>query len=430
MPVDNRFLEKRRQGWYAVVEIPPLVRPVLGKKRLRASLNTRDVTVARVRRWEVVGKFKHIIRQAKEGETSQDVGIKGEASAWRNLFAAEADETNQEALQSQLEDRAEELATTIGYPAAKAFYDVASGQSTPIDTYLDRWLLGSTYTARTKADHRHALKLFLDWMERRRKIVGLEALDSRSAADFRDDALIAQRVHPKTANKALSGLRSYWKWMVTSGFVAHNPWVGKTVATARAHRESPEARERAFTPDEIGRLLAGDADAVLSDIMRIAALSGMRLEEICQLRVRDCERDSFSVRMGKTAAARREVPIHSDLRSIINRRTGGRSAESFIFPELKSTGWDGARSMAISKRFGYYRVRCGVDDSPEGRRRSRVNFHSFRRWFVTEAERAGQMPWVIETVVGHKRQGMSLGRYSEGSSSKQMRDCVEAVKLP
>lgn len=60
-----------------------------------------------------------------------------------------------------------------------------------------------------------------------------------------------------------------------------------------------------------------------------------------------------------------------------------------------------------------------------------MNFHSFRRWFVTAAERAGQPPHIISGAVGHTRLGMTLGVYSGGPSvEQQLRACVEAVRLP
>ena len=63
-------------------------------------------------------------------------------------------------------------------------------------------------------------------------------------------------------------------------------------------------------------------------------------------------------------------------------------------------------------------------------RRPRHNFHSFRRYFITKAELADQMEHIIAVVVGHKRTGMTLGRYSGGPLLEQARRCVEAVKLP
>lgn len=46
------------------------------------------------------------------------------------------------------------------------------------------------------------------------------------------------------------------------------------------------------------------------------------------------------------------------------------------------------RSNKAGKAFKSYREKLGVRDKVQGVRRSRVNFHSFRRWFITEAERA------------------------------------------
>jgi integrase len=88
------------------------------------------------------------------------------------------------------------------------------------------------------------------------------------------------------------------------------------------------------------------------------------------------------------------------------------------------------RSQKIVKAFTTYRRKVGVDDVPPGARQSRVDFHSFRRLFITKAEQAGQQPHWIESLVGHKRSGMSLGRYSAGPLIEQMRGGVESVWLP
>jgi integrase len=85
---------------------------------------------------------------------------------------------------------------------------------------------------------------------------------------------------------------------------------------------------------------------------------------------------------------------------------------------------------SLSKQFTAYRRKLGIGEDGSGRRRAVVNFHSFRRWFTSAAERAGQLENVIAAVVGHKRPGLTFGRYSSGRSMEQMRACVEAVRLP
>jgi integrase len=126
------------------------------------------------------------------------------------------------------------------------------------------------------------------------------------------------------------------------------------------------------------------------------------------------------------------VPIHSALADIVARRTAGKGGGEPLFPELPipKPGSAMERSQKVVKAFTAYRRKQGVDDVPEGARQSRVDFHSFRRWFITKAEQAYQPPHFIAALVGHQRSGMTLGRYSDGPLVQQYRDVVEAVRLP
>ena len=74
-----------------------------------------------------------------------------------------------------------------------------------------------------------------------------------------------------------------------------------------------------------------------------------------------------------------------------------------------------------------------MSETREGRRRSLTNFHSTRRWFITEAERAGVPEVTVSAVVGHEEaraKGFTFGAYSGGPSGAQRRAVVEAVRLP
>jgi integrase len=101
-----------------------------------------------------------------------------------------------------------------------------------------------------------------------------------------------------------------------------------------------------------------------------------------------------------------------------------------LFYEPGEVKEDRERSMAVSKRFGYYRKRLGVDDRLEGRRQSRIDFHSFRRWFVTKAREAGIDRATVAAVVGHEVGNLTDDTYSGGPSMALKRKCVEAVRLP
>ena len=88
------------------------------------------------------------------------------------------------------------------------------------------------------------------------------------------------------------------------------------------------------------------------------------------------------------------------------------------------------RSAALSKRFGRYRRAVGVHEREDGRRHSRVDFHSWRRWFVTEARNAGADQAVVAAVVGHEVGNITYDVYAGGPSEALLRVCVEAVRVP
>jgi integrase len=192
--------------------------------------------------------------------------------------------------------------------------------------------------------------------------------------------------------------------------------------------DDDEERKRAFTDDELLKLLSGRAPGILPDLMVVAALTGARIDAICSLRVRDCNDATFTFKRQKRESRSRDVPIHTKLKVIVKLRTSNKEPDDFIFHELPDATTTRPRSASASQAFTRYRRTVGVGAS-EGEA-SEVDFHSFRRWFTTKAEQAGQSPWIIDYVTGHKRPGETLGRYSEGSSMAQMKACVESVKLP
>ena len=64
---DTRYLVLRRQTYYVAVEVPPSVRPNLGKKRLVVSLRTRSLATAQARRWDVIAALRRQIQAARPG---------------------------------------------------------------------------------------------------------------------------------------------------------------------------------------------------------------------------------------------------------------------------------------------------------------------------------------------------------------------------
>jgi integrase len=127
------------------------------------------------------------------------------------------------------------------------------------------------------------------------------------------------------------------------------------------------------------------------------------------------------------------VPIQPLLAPVIARRCEGKGPKDDLFPEwppVKKAGSMRERSFKTSNHFTDYRRLVGVDEVVEGKRRARVNFHSFRRWFISRAEQAGVEAEMVSAIVGHKHGSITLDVYSEGPTMQRARRAVAKVKLP
>jgi integrase len=405
-------IERRRRGLYAVVEVPLGLRQQVGRKRLRKTLATSDMAVARTRLIPILHDLNAIVEAAK--------------SRTQNRTADPADQTRVAEPEGAAPgcDRRRQAAGEAR---------VEQAADAPIDAHVSQWLADAVCTARTRADHWRAVRKLKHW-----GMSTIGAVDRHAAGAFiawmRTGHSAQWTGDCRTVRKYLSSLSGYWKWMQIKGLVAHNPWLEQPLARMPALGTAAEIRERAFTDAEICQLINGPADIIMADLMRIGALTGARLEAIISLRVKDCIEGNFRLRANRNEARARLVPIHSGLLPIVKRRAQGKRLDAFLFEELAAPTarptTDPSRewSTAVGKRFGRYLRAQKLAIQIAGRRRSLVNFESFRRWFIAKALRAGQSEDVIAAVIGYKRRGFAA--YCAGAELDQLRACVEQVVLP
>nr|WP_245364824.1 MULTISPECIES: tyrosine-type recombinase/integrase [Methylobacterium] len=166
--------------------------------------------------------------------------------------------------------------------------------------------------------------------------------------------------------------------------------------------------------------------------MWVAALTGARLDAVIDLRVGECDDGWFTFKPQKKEKSSRDVPIHPDLLPIVRRRIEGKKPDDDLFPEWPAPKPPSVkpRSSYYSKRFTKYSRDIKVRDELEGKRRSLINFHSFRRWFITKMERAAVPGDLIAAIVGHKRSGLTLGRYSDGPEMGAAIEAIKKVRMP
>jgi integrase len=153
-----------------------------------------------------------------------------------------------------------------------------------------------------------------------------------------------------------------------------------------------------LTDDQVSVLLAAK-DRVLHSALRFGLLTGMRSGEICGLMAEDITAKGNlgrfvsirpnAVRLLKSKAAEREVPLHGVLEGLLDTALpkAGR-----LFPHLSVD--------TVVKRYAYLRRR-----HPELRG---TVFHSTRKWFITQCERTGVPEHFTASLVGITLQGLPI----------------------
>lgn len=450
MAESTEYLELHRDKYRVRIRVPDAVRYLFGGKAyLKQSLGTSNLKTANALKGEHVSRFKLQIAQAmasvQPGATTWEEA-KALRSRLRSSPASDGIEDSPHDTAYEIVLKAEAIGKARGNAAATDFAEIAFGRSTPLTDHLEAFLGDKSYRPKSVLDARRVMKWLGDWLATKKLPLSLEAVSQPIAGDFMRHLVVGRQLDRKNAGKYISFLRSYWKWMEEQGHRPHNssPWLGKLPEGKRPSRgmvSEPDGGKRPFTSDEMQKLLNGSPKDHIADLIRIAALTGMRLEECYMLRVRDTHGDMFTIRDGKTVNAIRTVPIHPDLTPIVKRLTADKQQSAYLLdPEAEIVEHTDIRSQAASKAFGYYRRGLGIDERPNGKAKSNVEFHSLRRWFIRQAGEAllagatGYDPWTIADVVGHSKEDMPLfmtkGLYPGAASEAARRACVEAVRLP
>lgn len=435
--MDKQYLDWHGRQWRVQMKVPEGLRAIFGTAKLLAPLHTDSLTEANRLKWAHVAAFKSALERARKAAVGQNGAEIDEAIILRNaLERAERDRDERghngapavTTSLRQIADRFVAIETSHGAARASEFLQVANSFGTPIREHVEAWLADADFKDSTKAGRRQAIRLLEDWCRREHLPATIGTIGRRTAGEFIAEAIRPGR-HATTANRIISDLSAFWTWLMRRDYAEANPWRDQKLPIPRKHMRR-NGGKRPPTDNEMVKLLTGPADRRLHDLIRIAALSGMRLEEICELRVSDCEDGEFIIRSAKSAAGVRRVPIHPDLAAIIAQRRAEKPAAAFLIDDLPDTAGR-PRKAPASQSFTRYRKALGIDDKPDPeQRQSNVDFHSLRRWFTTKAEQAGEPPHIIEAVTGHVRHGMGLGRYSAGPSCEQFKACIEAVRLP
>ena len=463
---DKRFLETHNGKWRVVVSVPKSLQKAMGKTKLKQALGTDSLAVANELKWGVIKRLKDKIRDFESNGTATTKGerlrVLNEAAEIAKAMAALTPEHRDKIAHEHLDNRVMEI---LGAPVR---YQRVEEWETDEDTLGDAGILIPIYdtdreklvdefmqvalhggvpiakkdadyksvrlnvSPRTEDDHDRALSMLSAFCIEKGIGDDVMRVDEHVATAFIAFLENTKRLAARTIKKYVSRLKLYFAYLKSVQVISVNPWSDAVVFMPT---EKNMEKERPFTEQELVTLLTGRCKPALHDLMMIGALTGARLDAIVDLKVADIIADkAFRFKPQKREAGVRYVPIHSHLKAIVARRIAGKKPEDDLFPEYPRDPGKPLveRSFRASKHFTTYRRSLGVDDIVPGKRRSRVNFHSLRRWFVTTGLNARPKPpeGMIAALVGHSQNSITLGVYYEGPEMMAARKAINRIKLP
>ncbi|MBL4721259.1 MAG: hypothetical protein JKY20_09035, partial [Alphaproteobacteria bacterium] len=149
----------------------------------------------------------------------------------------------------------------------------------------------------------------------------------------------------------MSALRGYWRYLQTIGAAPEDTEPFDKLNLPKTSKKTNTADDRQpFDPEDLIRLVAAaemKGDNKLADLIRLGMWTGARIEELCSLPVSKVKDGWFEVEDAKTEAGWRQVPVHSKLKTTMERLVDA-STDGYVLSKLSENKY-GDRSNAIGK---------------------------------------------------------------------------------
>ena len=249
--------------------------------------------------------------------------------------------------------------------------------------------------------------------KKKKELRGLSIVDAAQRTGFPNQAA-------KTINSKQACIKAIFAYAeenydgVANPLANSKPWAREKVAAGD--------QWDAFTPRELGSLLSSlNASSPLFWITRLGLYTGMRLNEICQLRKSDvrltAERSPYLYlgdKQLKNPSSVRSVPLHKTLveEGFLTFVNTLHPSDAPLFPGLR-VHRSGRLSDDVGKKFSRHLQKFGL-------KRGKLSFHSLRHTFVEEfKKKCPRDEESRERIVGHALLGVK-GRYGSNYKAEAM----------
>ena len=198
-----------------------------------------------------------------------------------------------------------------------------------MDQYLDHLQVERMVSPNTLDGYRRDLTALASWADANgHDLLRLGGEDIRAfvAAEHR------RGLSPKSLQRRLSAVRSFYRWLLKNGRIAASP--AAAIRAPKAPRKLPQVLD----PDEAKVLVEVPTDVPLGlrdrALLELFYSSGLRLSELCALRWRDLDLDDGLVTVLGKGNKQRSVPVGSHARNALTawRVDTGAGNDAPVFP--------------------------------------------------------------------------------------------------
>ncbi|TYT25843.1 tyrosine recombinase XerC [Luteimonas viscosa] len=257
-----------------------------------------------------------------------------------------------------------------------------------IDDFLAYLRVERRVSPHTLDGYRRDLETLSAWAEKSAggEVAALHETELRAfiAAEHR------RGLSPRSLQRRLSAVRSFYRWLLRHGRVAANPADG--IRAPKAPRKLPQVLD----PDEAKALVEVPTDVPLGlrdrAMLELFYSSGLRVSELCALRWRDLRLDEGLVTVLGKGGRQRIVPVGSHARNALRdwRSDNAAADDAPVFP---GRGGKPISPRAVQIRMRQLAQRQGLF--------KRVHPHLLRHSFASHVlESSGDLRGVQE-LLGH-----------------------------
>ena len=260
-----------------------------------------------------------------------------------------------------------------------------------IEKYIRHVELERRLSPHTAANYRRDLKSLADWCERT-GIARWADLDDEHIRQF-SAAIFRGGLSPKSIQRRLSAIRSFYRFMRREGHVSKNP--AETVSAPKAGKRLPENLDA----DRMAKLLdiPGKGPIVVRDraMLELLYSSGLRLAELAGLDTGDVDLADGTVAVIGKGGKERIVPIGRYAAEAVRNWLRERGSLAAVEEKAMFVSQRGARisRRAIQSRVKHWAKVQGID--------TRVYPHLFRHSFATHLLESSHDLRGVQELLGH-----------------------------